>query len=72
MKETEFKLKENQLKMKKKFELRMKNLKEEELKIKEKELDLKILFKDTTGMTDTQLQECEISCNLIREKHRIM
>jgi hypothetical protein len=65
-------LKDNQLKMKKKFELRMKKLKEEELKIKEKELDLKILFKDTTGMTDTQLQEYEISCNLIREKHRIM
>lgn len=38
---------ENQFKMKKKFESKMKNLKEEELKIKEKEFDLQILFKDT-------------------------
>lgn len=71
---------ENKLK-KKELMAEMKRIKDEENKLKHRGLqlekeemkmkELEILFKYTSRMSETQLQDYEIQCNMIRELHGI-
>jgi hypothetical protein len=47
-------------------------LKEKELQMKEKDDELKYLFKDTTTMTEEQLQDHKMLCKIIREKYGLV
>ncbi|KAL2573498.1 hypothetical protein GLYMA_17G141900v4 [Glycine max] len=69
----EIKLRERELRLKR-HELMMKEMnlmKERELKIKEMEFELKLLCKDTSKLTERQLQDYEKICKSIREKYGI-
>jgi hypothetical protein len=47
-------------------------LKEKELQIKERDVELKNLFRDTTRMTDDQIQDHKMLCKIIREKYGLV
>jgi hypothetical protein len=47
-------------------------LKEKEFQINEKDDELKYLFKDTTRMTDDQIQDHKMLCKIIREKYGLV